>query len=137
MQDFVAFWYVQLISYYTICCLLFSFSSPLFAAGNDYDMQSIVLTFSSGQSVGGVQTTSITILDDSSVENDEVFTVSINSMDPGVMCGISTAWVTIIEDSSDSMLPCSADTIDIETHMELAVRPDFYLLPHNMYLTLL
>ena len=100
-------------------------------------MLSIVLTFSSGQSVGGVQTTSITILDDSSVENDEVFTVSINSMDPGVMCGISTAWVTIIEDSSDSMLPCSADTIDIETHMELAVRPDFYLLPHNMYLTLL
>ena len=136
MQDFVAFWYVQL-SYYTICCLLFSFSSPLFAAGNDYEMLSIVLTFSSGQSVGGVQTTSVTILDDSSVENDDVFTLSINSMDPGVMRGISTAWVTIIEDSSDSMLPCSADTIDIEAHMELDVWPDFYLLPHNMYLTLL
>ena len=71
-------------------------------------MLPIVLTFSSGQSVGGVQTTSVNILDDSSVENDEVFTVSINSMDPGVMLGISTAWVTIIEDSSDSMLPCSA-----------------------------
>ena len=67
----------------------------------------MVLTFSSGQSVGGVQTTNVTILDDSNVENDEVFTVSMNSMDPGVMLGISTAWVTIIEDSSDSMLPCS------------------------------
>ena len=85
-------------------------SSPLFAAGNDYDMLSIVLTFSSGQSVGGVQSTSVTILDDSSVENDEDFTVSINSMDPGVMLGISTAWVTIIEDNNDSMLTCSADT---------------------------
>lgn len=70
-------------------------------------MLSIVLTFSSGQSVGDAQTTSVTIQDDSSVENDEVFSVSISSMDSGVVLGISTAWVTIIEDSTDSMLPCS------------------------------
>ena len=86
-------------------------SSPLSILGNDYDVLSIVLTFSSGQSVGVVQTTSVDILNDSNVENDEVFTVSINSMDPGFMRGISTAWVTIIEDSSDSMLPCSAGLV--------------------------
>ena len=86
-------------------------------------MLSIVLTFSSGQSVGGVQTTSITILDDSSVENDEVFTVSINSMDPGVMRGISTAWVTIIEDSSDCMLSwivCSS-----KSHTQEVRKPNY------------
>ena len=98
-----------------MCYLL---SSPYFSAGNDYDMLSIVLTFSSGQSVGGVQTTSVTIQDDSSVENDEVFSVSISSMDSGVMLGISTAWVTIIEDSTDSMLSSSADNIDIASSYE-------------------
>ena len=98
-----------------MCYLL---SSPYFSAGNDYDMLSIVLTFSSGQSVGGAQTTSVTIQDDSSVENDEVFSVSISSMDSGVMLGISTAWVTIIEDSTDSMLSSSADNIDIASSYE-------------------
>ena len=86
-------------------------------------MLSIVLTFSSGQSVGGVQTTSVTILDDSSVKNDEVFTVSINSMDPGVMRGISTAWVTIIEDSSDCTLPwivCSS-----KSHTQEVRKPNY------------
>ena len=108
--------YVQSISYYMLPFA--SISSPYFSVENDYDMLSIVLTFSSGQTVGGVQTTNVTILDDSNVENDEVFTISINSMDPGVMLGISTAWVTIIEDSTDSMLSSSADNIDIASSYE-------------------
>ena len=60
------------------------------------------ITFSSGESVNATRTISVSITDDLIVEDDESFSVTLTSSDP-VVFGISTAQVTIIEDSNDSM----------------------------------
>ena len=60
------------------------------------------VTFSSGESVNATRTISVSITDDLIVEDDESFSVTLTSSDP-VVFGISTAQVTIVEDSSDSM----------------------------------
>ena len=63
---------------------------------------SLTVTFFSGETVGATQTINVNITNDQSVEDDEFFRVNITSADP-VMFEISSAEVTIQEDSTDGM----------------------------------
>ena len=83
---------------YTLSIIQF----PLYSVDRDYGSVDSSVTFSSGESINATRTININITDDLSVEDDESFSVTITSSDP-VVFGISTAQVTIIEDSSDSM----------------------------------
>ena len=62
----------------------------------------LTVTFLSGETVGATRTVNVSITNDESVEDYEVFRVNITSADP-VMFEISSAEVTIQEDSTDSM----------------------------------
>ena len=83
---------------YTLSIIQF----PLYSVDRDYGSVDSSVTFSSGESVNATRTIHVNITDDLIVEDDESFSVTITSSDP-VMFGISTAQVTIIEDSNDSM----------------------------------
>ena len=74
-----------------------------FSAGSDLEMVSQVLTFSSGAPIGDLQCVDITILNDTDVESDDVFNVTLTTTDSNVdiVEGYGVAAVTIERDTAD------------------------------------
>ena len=76
------------------------------AAGSDLVMVSKELTFSSGAPIGDLQCVDITILNDTDVECDDVFNVTLTTTDSSVdiVEGYGVATVTIERDAADGVL---------------------------------
>ena len=77
--------------------------SPLYylvspTAAIDYTTVTAQLTF---QATVNLQCSSISIIDDTILENDEVFSVQLSTLDPDVNLTPSTATVTIENDDSE------------------------------------
>ena len=74
-----------------------------FSAGSDLEMVSQVLIFSSGALVGDLQCVDITILNDTDVERDDVFNVTLTTTDSNVdiVEGYGVATVIIERDIAD------------------------------------
>lgn len=81
----------------------------LSTAGADYNGPSpLMLTFSSGQFSGAQRCTSVLVLDDSLIEEDEFFNVSLHvspsdSSAVRFTGGIQTTTVTIVQDPNDGV----------------------------------
>ena len=69
----------------------------------DYTLDSTEITFTSGQnqSYNNTQCKTITVLDDSILEYNESFTLSLVAAHPVMIQPINTTTVVIIEDGSD------------------------------------
>ena len=76
------------------------------AAGSDLVMVSKELTFSSGAPIGDLQCVDITILNDTDVECDDVFNVTLTATDSNVdiVEGYGVATLTIERDAADGVL---------------------------------
>ena len=86
--------------------LLFFFSTD-----DDYslpvnDSNLFTVTFGVGSGDGAVETAMISAVEDTAVEGDHDFTVSIQSTSPPVMLGMSSVMATIMDDDCKSILKC-------------------------------
>ena len=74
------------------------------SAGSDYTTISQQVTFlGAGSTRAAVR---VPILDDSSIENNEIFTGVLSSSEPNVAIGDETATVTILDDDGGLFLTC-------------------------------
>ena len=87
------------------CILILVLWSLLYAAMNnaDYTLESIFVTFTSGQnqSYNNKKCKTITVLDDSILEYNESFTLSLVATHPVITGAINKTTVVIMEDPSD------------------------------------
>ena len=65
------------------------------------------MTFGVGSGDGAVETAMISAVEDTAVEGDHDFTVSIQSTSPPVMLGMSSVMATIMDDDCKSIMKCS------------------------------
>ena len=75
-----------------------------YTAGSDLVMVSQMLTFAMGTAVGSQECVDISILNDTNVECDDVFNVTLTTSDSNVEIadGYGVATVTIAPDTADS-----------------------------------
>ena len=73
-------------------------------AGSDYNSNSEMATFSSGQTTGDLYEFIVNIIDDAALEGNQSFTIKITSNDPGVVISCGSTVVTIFEDPTDCKL---------------------------------
>ena len=72
-----------------------------FAAPGDYTAVDQELTFTAADMVGSAMCINVTIIDDTVLEGDESFTLSLSSADP-VLFGTNQASVVIIDNDGKS-----------------------------------
>ena len=77
---------------------------PLYTAPGDYGyLVNAPLSFDIGAAIGNTSCVDIDIFDDEIVEDDEIFSVSLNSSDP-VNILVSSANVTIFDNDCKSLI---------------------------------
>ena len=87
-------------------------ATPGTATRNDYnipmnDSNTFTVTFAVGSGDGTVETAMISAVEDTAVEGDQEFTVSIQSTSPPTMLGASSSvTATIMDDDRKSTLRC-------------------------------
>ena len=69
-----------------------------FTDGSDFVPVSETLTFVPGQTTASV---SVSIVDDSNIEDTEMFSATLTTTDPNVVIGADTATVTILDDDRE------------------------------------
>ena len=82
-----------------------------FLTDDDYglpvnDSNSFTVTFGVGSGNGTVETAMISAVEDTAVEGDHEFTVSIQSTSLPAMFGMSSVMATIMDDDCKSILKC-------------------------------
>ena len=75
-------------------------SNPSHLPGSDYTHSVLVASFPAGSVNADTECITLTIRDDTVVEGDEVFTVTIIESDEGVMLGNNQRNITIIDNDS-------------------------------------
>ena len=71
-------------------------------AGSDYVSVSMdVVIFPAGTSNGGMQCIAVTIIDDSAMEGDETFTVTLTTSSPHVTLGNAVTTITITDNDGE------------------------------------
>ena len=70
-------------------------------AGSDYLSVSTDVVFSAGTSNGGMQCINVTIIDDSEIEGDETFTVTLTTSSPAVTLGNAVTTITITDNDGE------------------------------------
>ena len=91
---------IILCTYWTSYLDVFPPHSPLSVAGNDYTSVSEDRTFSATTTS---QTVMIMASNDSIVENEEMFTLSLTTDDPAVTVPTATVTVSITDNTSECM----------------------------------
>lgn len=76
----------------------------MFLAGRDFTNLSVLLTFTSGETVGNSRCFAVNILDDSVVESTETFSITVLSDGLIQTINITSTNVTVYEDMGDGML---------------------------------
>ena len=69
-------------------------------AGSDYSSTSINATYHSGSQNSDIRRLDITILEDDALEPDQVFSVTLTTLDPNVAIGNNETTITIIDNDS-------------------------------------
>ena len=91
-------------TWYRLCLNLLSLTLSS-TAGSDYnDPVVTTVTFGSGQTSASYP---VPILDDTNIENTEIFTATLSTTESGVNIGDDTATVTILDDDSELQCTCS------------------------------
>ena len=75
-------------------------------AGSDYVSVSMDVVFPAGTSNGGVQCIDVTIMDDSEMEGDETFTVTLTTSSPAVTLGNAVTTITITDNDGECTYSC-------------------------------
>ena len=81
------------------------FLVPKIAAGNDFQAVSETVVFPAGSVVNSNEDFSVTIIDDSIFEGDEMFSLSLSSSDSAATVVQDTATVTINETDCETSYP--------------------------------
>ena len=69
-------------------------------AGSDYTAVAMTVTFQAGDDTATVE---VTILDDTIIEESEIFTASLSTTESNVMLGDDIATITILDDDGKFM----------------------------------
>ena len=69
-------------------------------ADSDYNSISSSMVFPAGSTDNATRCVGITVIDDSALEGDQTFTVTLTTSDPGVILGTNIATITIIDNDS-------------------------------------
>ena len=86
---------------YNSLCEQLCFLDPAATNGSDYSGVSIDLVFTAGTSNGTLQCINVTIIDDSLVESNETFSVTMTTSNSVVVLGNNLTTITITD--TDSM----------------------------------
>jgi len=77
------------------------------------DSNFFTVTFGVGSGDGTVETAMISAVEDTAVEGDHDFTVSIQSTSPPTMFGMSSVMATIMDDDCKSILKCELICLEV------------------------
>ncbi len=72
-------------------------------AGPDYGSASVIATFSAGSNDAAMQCLTTNITDDTILDGDKTFTVTLTTVDPNVMLGNSLTTVTITDNDEGEL----------------------------------
>ena len=81
---------------------IYCFFMVFHAGDRDYSQLTVHLTFNAGSQAGSTACTDISIINDTILESDEYFTITLSSSDP-VNFDVSMGSCTIIEDADSKL----------------------------------